>query len=137
MQKLIQSSFAYAIVAMVGGVFYREFTKFMRFTGTTTLSVLHTHLFILGMMFCLLLAIFCKLTNIAEQKKFTRGLPLYHAGVILTVIMLVIRGVLQVLGTPLSKGADAAISGFAGIGHILLGLGLVFILLALKAETKR
>ena len=46
--------------------------------------------------------------------------------------MLAVRGVLQVLGTPLSAGADAAISGIAGIGHILLGAGLVLLVLALR-----
>ena len=31
----------YAIVAMVFGVFYREFTKFQHFSGQTNLSVMH------------------------------------------------------------------------------------------------
>ena len=43
--------------------------------------------------------------------------------------MLAVRGILQVLGTPLSSSINAAISGVAGIGHILLGTGLVLLLL--------
>ena len=46
--------------------------------------------------------------------------------------MMVVRGVAQVLGTELSKGANAAISGVAGIGHILLGVSMVLVLLQLK-----
>ena len=46
--------------------------------------------------------------------------------------MLVTRGVVQVLGTKLSTGINAAISGMAGVGHILLGLGLVLLLLQVK-----
>ena len=42
---------AYAVIAMIFGVFYREFTKFSHFTGTTNLSVMHTHYFLLGMFF--------------------------------------------------------------------------------------
>ena len=40
---------------MVGGVFYREFTKFNGFTARTALGVVHTHYFLLGMVFFLLL----------------------------------------------------------------------------------
>ena len=40
----------YAISAMVGGVFYREFTKFNDFEGITMLGKVHTHLFLLGML---------------------------------------------------------------------------------------
>lgn len=54
---------------------------------------------------------------------------IYHIGLNLTVVMLVVRGVTQVMGTNLSKGADAAISGMAGVGHILLGVSLALLLL--------
>ena len=50
----------YMILALVMGVFYREFTKFYQFTGITTLSVTHTHLFILGVFLLLILALFLK-----------------------------------------------------------------------------
>ena len=42
--------------------------------------------------------------------------------------MLVVRGVAQVLSPGLSSGMSAAISGMAGIGHILLGVSLVILL---------
>lgn len=56
----------------------------------------------------------------------------YHAGLNLTDVMLMVRGVTQVLGTALSSGMDAAISGMAGIGHILLGVSLVLLLLQIR-----
>ena len=46
--------------------------------------------------------------------------------------MLLFRGVTQVLGLSLSSGASAAISGIAGIGHILTGAGVILLLLTLK-----
>ena len=49
--------------------------------------------------------------------------------------MMVVRGVAQVLGTEFSKGANAAISGIAGIGHILLGVSMVLVLLQLKRSV--
>ncbi len=55
MKRYINVALLYAIFAMVGGVFYREFTKLNGFTGKTTLAVVHTHYFLLGMVFFLLL----------------------------------------------------------------------------------
>ncbi len=46
--------------------------------------------------------------------------------------MFVLRGIVQVLGTQLSSGMNAAISGIAGIGHILLGISLVLLLIQVK-----
>ena len=50
----------------------------------------------------------------------------------ITAVMMLVRGVTQVLKTELSKGANAAISGIAGIGHIILGISLIMILLNIK-----
>ena len=120
MKRYMNSALLYAILAMVGGVFYREFTKFSGFTAKTTLSVVHTHYFLLGLVFFLLLLVL--------EKNLTIGLNL-------TAVMLVVRGVTQVLGADLSRGLDAAISGMAGIGHILLGSGLVLLLLQIRRSV--
>ena len=55
MKRYMNLALVYSILAMAGGVFYREFTKFCGFAGKTTLSVVHTHYFLLGMVFFLLL----------------------------------------------------------------------------------
>ena len=64
-------------------------------------------------------------------------LAVYHVGLNLTAVMFLVRGVTQVLSTPLSSGMSAAISGVAGIGHILLGVGLVLLLLNIKRAVSR
>ena len=71
MKRYANNALFYSILAMVGGVFYREFTKLSGFVGETTLS----------------------------------------------------------------HGMDAAISGMAGIGHILLGVSLVLLLLQIKRSV--
>ena len=63
-------------------------------------------------------------------------LALYHVGLNLTAVMLVVRGVFQVLSTALSSGMSAAISGVAGIGHILLGVSLVLLMVRIKRSVK-
>lgn len=135
MKKYANSALFYAIAAMVFGVFYREFTKFMGFTGESALSVMHTHYFMLGMVMFLLMLL------LEKQFAFTNGktgrvLLVYHAGLNLTGVMFLIRGVTQVLGTPLSSGMNAAISGMAGIGHILLGVSMVLLLVQIKKSVR-
>lgn len=137
MKKYLNYSFAYAIAAMAGGVFFREFTKWNGFTGVTTLGKVHTHLFLLGMIVFMLVALFLRLLKLEEQKQFKRFMCIYNAGVPLTAIMMLIRGILQVLAVPLSKGLDSAISGIAGIGHILTGVGIVLLLLSLKKASEK
>ena len=134
MKRYINAALLYAILAMAGGVFYREFTKFNGFTAKTILSVVHTHYFLLGMVFFLLLLMLEK--NLSFTGTTTgRVLFLYHLGLNLTAVMLVVRGITQVLGTPLSSGMSAAISGIAGIGHILLGVSLVLLLLQIRKRV--
>ena len=121
---------------MAGGVFYREFTKFNHFSGKTTLGVIHTHYFLLGMVFFLLLLLLEKNFAFTEVKT-RRALILYHIGLNLTGVMFFIRGILQVLDTPLSSAVNSAISGVAGIGHILLGISLISILLTVRRSVAK
>ena len=55
----------------------------------------------------------------------------------LSVFMMLLRRTLEVIGLPLSSALDAYISGIAGIGHILLGTGLILLFVSLrKAKAK-
>ena len=124
MKKYLNYAFSYAIAAMVGGVFYREFTKWNGYTGVSALGKVHVHLFILGTIVFLLVALFASHLNLEENKNFRLFMKLYNIGLPLMVIMLIVRGVPQVLQIELSSGINAMISGIAGIGHILVGVGL-------------
>ena len=135
MKRYMNTALLYAVLAMVGGVFYREFTKFNGFIGKTTLGVVHTHYFLLGMVFFLLLLVLEKNFSFTAAST-ARVLAVYHVGLNLTAVMFVVRGVTQVLGTELSSGASAAISGIAGIGHILLGVSLVLVLVQIRRSIR-
>lgn len=134
MKRYMNMALLYAVLAMVGGVFYREFTKTNGFTAKTTLAVVHTHYFLLGMVFFLLLVLLEKSFSFTGPKT-GRVLDVYHIGLNLTVVMFVVRGIVQVLGTALSAGMDAAISGIAGIGHILLGISMVLLLMQIRRSV--
>lgn len=136
MKKYANSALMYAILAMAGGVFFREFTKYNGFEGTTTLAFVHTHYFALGMIVFLLLLLLENALHITDAK-VGRAVTAYHIGLNATAGMLVARGVPQVLGIELPHGLDAAISGMAGLAHIVLGASIVLILLGVKSAVSR
>lgn len=125
MKQYINCSIVYVVLALVGGVFYREFAKMNDYTSWTTLSVVHTHYFILGMMFFLVLSV----VSTCAHFKSNRAVLFYNIGLNLTAIMLVVRGIVQILDLNV---VSAAISGIASIGHIILGVSLILILLDIK-----
>ncbi|MDE6476350.1 MAG: DUF2871 domain-containing protein [Erysipelotrichaceae bacterium] len=127
MKIFYKISGSYAILALIGGVFYREFTKFNNYTQQTSLAFLHVHLFALGMLMHLLLMLFENQFSISQTKAFKKFILFYNIGLITTVIMMIVRGVMEVLNVAMSSGLDASISGVAGIGHILLAIGIFFL----------
>jgi len=141
MKKLINRSFLYAVLALAGGVFYREFTKWNGFTSRTTLAFVHPHLLVLGALLLLILALFSRSLPLLEEKRFQTFMKLHTIGLPYMVIMMLVRGVIQVLGVNVSDGLDAAVSGIAGLCHIILGASVVYCYLALKDalshETKQ
>jgi len=70
MKKYLNYALGYAVAAMAGGVFYREFTKFSGFTGVTALGKVHPHLFLLGTLVFLLVALFAAQLDLRAQKPF-------------------------------------------------------------------
>lgn len=77
------------------------------------------------MMFFLVLGV----VSTCVHFKSNRAVLFYNVGLNLTAIMLVVRGIVQVLDLNV---VSAVISGVAGIGHIILGVSLVMILLDIK-----
>lgn len=136
MKKTINLSLIYALLAMVGGVFYREFTKLIGFEGRTTLAFVHTHLFLLGMIMMLIITLFISKFQIQRSKKYRLFMIIYNIGVCLTSLMFLIRGIVQVKGITINHAMNASISGIAGIGHILLGLGIILFFIILKERIK-
>lgn len=128
MKRLMNASIVYGVLALVGGVFYREFTKLNGFTGFTTLSVVHTHYLMLGMLFFLMLVLLENNFHFIGNK-VRKYLLFYHIGLNLTVIMFVVRGVVQVLSLNVS---GAAISGIAGIGHLILGVSMILVFISIR-----
>lgn len=97
---------------------------FYLYSAWTTLSVVHTHYLILGL---------DEMNVHFVDEKVNKYLILYHIGLNMTVMMLVVRGIVQV--TQMNV-VSYALSGIAGIGHILLGIALILILIQIKHAGK-
>ena len=92
----------------------------------------------------LVIVLFYRSAKAVVEKTFSfttaktgRVLAVYHVGLNLTAVMLVVRGIVQVMGITLSAAAGGAVSGIAGLGHILLGVGLVLVLLQIRSAAAR
>lgn len=137
MNRYIKISFSYAILGLVGGVFYREFTKFNGVAGGTSLAYIHVHTLMLGMMFFLILALFESKLHMSGFKSFKLFNISYNTGLLITIGVFLVRGITQVLESDVSRGLDKALSGIGGIGHILLSVGIVTMLMILNTATKQ
>ena len=134
MKRHIKFALVYAILAMVCGVFYREFTKAMGFTGITALGKMHVHLFMLGMVVFLLVASFDEKFGLQKHKLYIPFMITYNAGIGIMCIMLLVRGIFDVVG---GEAPDGAISGIAGIGHILVAVGIVLFFCMLLLSLRK
>ncbi|CAM3183126.1 DUF2871 domain-containing protein [Sporolactobacillus spathodeae] len=128
MKKIYYTALIYMIVGLLSGIYEREFTKAMHFTGYSMLSILHTHLLILGMFFFLLVLVIEKSWKLTENKLYNLFFWTYNIGVTWSVLFLAIHGTMTVLG----KTVGPAVSGLAGFGHMILTAGLILFFVLLK-----
>lgn len=136
MKQLYKTAAFYAVLGLSLGVFYREFTKFNQFSETTTIGFLHVHTLVLGMFLFLILMLMEKNFQLTKAKAFKPFMYVYNSGLILTIIMMMVRGIPQVLSISLNTAMDAAVSGLSGVGHILLAIGLFLLFKALYQRIR-
>lgn len=136
MKKFINLSIIFGVIGLALGVYFREATKFTNFYDTagarTQLAFAHVHTLVLGTLLMLIIGILLHL----KDKKFNDvkiPMILYLSGLSGVILMMVVRGSLQVFQTtPISSGLDGMISGIAGLTHIILAIGLVYLLIKLS-----
>ncbi len=137
MKKYLITACVYMGLGLAFGVFFREFTKMNDFVGVTSLGKTHLHALVLGMMFFLVAALFESRFNIRKSKLEKWFYIIYNVGLGILLTMLLARGIWQVKGVALSDGANGAISGIAGLGHVILAAGLVLFFIILFRNCKR
>lgn len=135
MKKLFYASFAYLVLGVSSGFFFREFTKAHHFSENafTQLAVVHTHLLVLGFIVLLIVLILEKVFRLSKSGLFPWFFWIYNAGLVVTAGMMLVHGSLTVVGADTGAGMTA-IAGIAGLGHILLSIALVLLFLALGSR---
>ena len=135
MKKMLQVSFWMTILALVFGVFYREYTKFLGFEGETMLSLLHTHTFVLAVILPLLFTLIIQQFQ-HTTKELKSAFWTYYLGWWVSIAMMLVRGITQSQELVLSSWMDHMISGITGLEHIILSAGFIWIFLKLIKRSK-
>lgn len=133
MQKSFAAFTAYLVLGLAAGLFYREFTKGRDVDGFTQLAVAHTHLLALGMLVFLIILVVDKVFGLSGRRSFTWFFWLYNVGLLMTVAMMVVHGSLTVLG---HATVSPAITGIAGLGHVLITAGLACLVVTLWGAVR-
>ncbi|WKE55774.1 DUF2871 domain-containing protein [Corynebacterium tuberculostearicum] len=130
MKALYWASTFYLALGLGVGVFYREFTRANDFPEGefTQPSVAHTHLLALGFMMSHIFLVLEKVFGLSRSRgQFNAFFWLYNVGVVVAVSVMIWHGCLTVMG----EESTAMISGIAGLGHILITIGLIAFIAAL------
>lgn len=144
MKKFIKYSLVFLVLGIVCGIFYREFTKAYALANEyTTLGLAHTHFLVLGVAFVLLIGLVTDKLNKHDSKLFNRAFITYSVGVSGAGLMIVVRGIFDVLvksnktAFQVTGGANGAISGISGIFHAILGVGIILIFVSWLLKDKK
>ncbi len=133
MRKSYYAAHIYMILGVVSGLYYREFTKLNEFDGRTQLALVHTHLLALGMLGFLIVLALDKLFQLSGTRLFTFFFWFYNAGIAVSAAMMFVHGTQTVLGL----SVPTAVSLTAGLGHILLTVGLILLFVLLGKRLKK
>lgn len=136
-RSLFRAAAGWTVFGLIGGVFYREFTKFFEWDTTqyTQLATVHTHALTLGGLFFLLLLVLERTFKIdATTGKMGRVFWIWNIGLAITAGMQLFKGSLTVLNHPIAD--HAALAGIAGLGHITLAIGFAILFHALSKALK-
>jgi len=131
MKRIFYLALFYLIFGLSFGVFYREFTRAIDFKGDTALSFVHPHILTLGFLFFILVLVLIRIFKLTDFKHYRSFVVIYNIGLILSILAMICRGILDVLIIEFS-----ALSYIAGIGHIILTVGIAFFMVNLYFSIK-
>lgn len=136
-KNILSLAFAFLIMGLAGGVFYREFTKFNNFTDRTHLLKVHPHALVLGFIFFLVPYLLTINWDDESIKTLKKPMYVYMAGLTFTLINMLALGIFKVVDPSLRAVSLPALSGLSGLGHIALGVGIVQVFLKFYKATEK
>ncbi len=133
--RIARSAAIWTVLGLASGLYYREFTRQLDFTGSTQLSIAHTHALALGTTIMLVVLALVRTFGLASDRRF-RFFPMFwDAGLALTFGSLVVKGTAQVLA--LDWATSKALAGVSGLGHMVLAGSFVLLMLVVLRAAKR
>lgn len=126
--NILGTALSFLFMGLIGGVFYRELTKFYAFDLPSHLGKIHPHLLVLGFLLLTLLYLVTKNYKENEIQDLKKSLYIYVTGLVFTAINIVLYGIFDVVGENNPSVNLAMLDGLSGLGHIVLAIGLVLLL---------
>lgn len=133
--SFLKASLTCLELGLILGVFYREFTKLFCYQSTNKLVLGHPHMLILGFAFFFLLYLLATIEKL-DVKYIKKSYVVYILGLAYFIASILLRGIYQVAAQGQTVYSDSAIAGFAGIGHVVLGVGLISICMAVLKSLR-
>lgn len=127
MKKMYKIALAYLVFGLAVGLFNHEAAYYSGFTGETVMSIVHTHALVLGTAVFMIMPVFMKVFQIDQIRSFARFVVVYNIGLVMTLGFMTVRGATQLFQMNISSFADHMIGGMAGIGHVILTIGVVLL----------
>lgn len=134
--NLLNMAITYGVMGLCGGVFYREFTKYYGFKDVTHLGKLHVHTLVLGMVVTILFYLLVRNLDEESLANLKKPLNIYNFGLIFTVANMMLIGIYEVVSKGAAAVNQAAMDGVSGIGHIFLGIGMIYTIVIIKKITE-
>lgn len=134
--NLLNMAITYGVMGLCGGVFYREFTKYYGFNTATHLGKLHVHTLVLGMVVTILFYLLVRNLDEESLANLKKPLNIYNFGLIFTVANMMLIGIYEVVSKGTAAVNQAAMDGVSGIGHIFLGIGMIYTMVIIKKITE-
>lgn len=129
--NILGISFVTLIMGLISGVFYRELTRFYNYENHTHLVKLHSHILVLGFIFCLTLYFITKNYPLNKLCKLKKPLFTYLIGLLLTIVSMTIIGIFEIVGNNTKDINISSLSGISGLGHIILSIGIIWMIITI------
>lgn len=136
-ENILAIGFSSLVMGLGFGAFYREFSKFYKFTGQGHLCKIHPHILILGFVFSLFLYLISKDYSADKIRELGKNIRLYLLGLLLTLLSMVAIGLWEVVSLSQGRIYLKAFQGLGGLGHIILAFAMVKLLLFISKNEIR
>lgn len=133
--RIARSAFAWTVLGLASGLFYREFTRQNNFTGFTQLALAHTHALALGTTILLVVLMLTRVFGLGSDRRMKFFINFWDAGLALTFGMLMVKGVAQI--KDFSWANSPALAGVSGLGHMTLTGSFVLLMLIVMRAVKQ